>query len=155
MQLDTYVEQVQDQLTATAALGDERVREVAATLAGAASPAIRLAILSALATAADEITTALLDRPGSPSVVVRLDADEIAISVTGPTESATAVRPDDGDTSARISLRLSEALKAEIDTAANRAGISVNTWLVRAATAALGAGPAASGTQRLTGWINS
>jgi hypothetical protein len=155
MQLDTYVEQVQDQLTATAALGDERVREVAATLAGAASPAIRLAILSALATAADEITTALLDRPGSPTVVVRLDADEIAIAVTGPTESTSVPRPDDGDTSARISLRLSEALKAEIDTAANRAGISVNTWLVRAATSALGSGPVVTGTQRLTGWINS
>ncbi len=155
MQLDTYVEQVQDQLTAAAALGDDRVREVAATLANAASPAIRLAILGALATAADEITTALLDRPGSPAVVVRLDADEVAISVSGPIEPTTAPRPDDGDTSARISLRLSEALKAEIDAAANRAGASVNTWLVRAASAALGSGPTASGTQRLTGWINS
>jgi hypothetical protein len=167
MQLDTYVEQVQQQLIAAAALGDEQVRELAATLSGAASSAVRLAVLAALAAAADEITAALLDSPGSPTVAIHLDTDEVRIAVTtSATEPASPPRPEDGDTSARISLRLSEALKAEIDAAAARAAVSVNTWLVQAAAAALGsaagAPPGSGGTwgnrtmnpHRVTGWIN-
>lgn len=167
MQLDTYVHEVQEQLVASAALGDDRVREVAATLASAASPAVRLALLSALAAAADEITAALLDSPGAPAVAVRLDTDEIRIAVTTTAaEPAQPLRPDEADASARISLRLSEGLKAEIDGAATRAGVSVNTWLVRAATTALGSTfsdpPGAGGARdrrvakarHVTGWIN-
>ena len=65
---------------------------------------------------------------------------------------------DEGENDARISLRLPESLKAQIDTAARAAGISVNSWLLRAATAALGPGRGApttsSGPGRITGWIN-
>jgi hypothetical protein len=167
MQLDTYVRQVQDQLAAAAALGDDRVRELAAALASAASPAVRLAVLGALAAAADEITAALLDSPGAPAVAVHLDTDDVRIAVTtSAAEPTQPPRPDDGDASARISLRLSEALKAEIDAAAIRAGVSVNTWLARAATTALGSafsGPHGLGggwdhrnanAHRVTGWIN-
>jgi hypothetical protein len=167
MQLDTYVQQVQEQLAAAAALGDDRVRELAATLASAASPAVRLAVLAALAAAADEITAALLDSPGAPTVAVHLDTDDIRIAVTtSAAEPTQPPRPEDGDASARISLRLSEALKAEIDAAAVRAEVSVNTWLVRAATTSLGsASSAPHGARRsgdhhnvnahhVTGWIN-
>ena len=171
MELDSYVAQVHDQLVAAAALGDDRVREIAETLAAAASPAVRLALLSALAAAADEITAALLDSPGSPAVAVRLESDEIRIAVSSsPSEPVQPARVDDGDASARISLRLSESLKAEVDAAATRAGVSVNTWLVRAATAGLAGGSAGSGdhrgagagpdtwapkTHHVSGWINS
>lgn len=165
MQLDTYVRQVQDQLTSAAALGDDRVRELAGTLAVAASPAVRLAILAALTAAADEITAALLDSPGAPSVAVHLDSDEVRIAVSTGVTEAKPPRADDGDASARISLRLSEALKVEIDTAAADAEVSVNTWLVRAATSALGSGGAGSRgggrwdprgpkSHHVTGWIN-
>ena len=37
----------------------------------------------------------------------------------------------------RINLRLPEHLKTRVEEAAGRAGLSVNAWLVRAATAAL------------------
>jgi hypothetical protein len=166
MQLDSYVHEVQAQLVAAGALGDDRVREVAATLAGAASPAIRLALLKALAAAADEVTAALLDSPGAPAVTVRLDADEIRVVVSSSGVVPVAVRPDDTDASARISLRLSESLKAEIDAAATQTGVSVNTWLVRAAVASLGAPSSdlqldatgrnrrAANAHHVTGWIN-
>ena len=73
-------------------------------------------------------------------------------SVPDPTEAAPP-RADDGDASARISLRLSESLKTDIDVAATRDGISVNTWLVRVATAALnGPGPGAPFGRRGSGW---
>lgn len=142
MHLDPHVASVHDQLTAAAALGDDRTREIAESLATAAAPAVRLAILDAISAAADEITSALLDYPGSPAVTSRLDGDEVRVEVraSAPTE-AEPPRTDDGEASARISLRLSEALKADIDAAAERDGVSVNTWLVRAATAALRPGP--------------
>lgn len=163
MQLDSYVDQVQQQLVAAAALGDERVREVAAALTAAAGPAVRLAVLSAVSAAADEITAALLDLPETPVVSVRLDADELRVAITTSDagQPPLAPRMDEGDASARISLRLSESLKADVDTAAANAGISVNTWLVRAAAAALDSPAADSRSRargpavnRVTGWIN-
>jgi len=176
MELQTYVAQVQEQLAAAAALGDEQTKAVATALARAAEPAMRLAILAALSAAGDEITAALLDAPGAPSVSVRLDADEVRVDVSSAAGDAVASpRTDEGDATARISLRLSEALKSEVEAAANREGVSVNTWLVRAASAALshgwggwgvswsgpGGGPGhggrrggGGGAHRVTGWIN-
>src|SRR6478672_596332 len=106
MQLAAVTEQVATQLAATAALGDERTREIAAALAAAASPAVRLAVLEASSQVADEVTAALLDVPGSPVVSVRLEDDEVLVDVR-LTDSAAAASSaplrDDGDPSARIS----------------------------------------------------
>jgi uncharacterized protein (DUF1778 family) len=138
MQLDHHLAQVHDQLAAAAALGDDRTKEVAAALTTAATPAVRLALLQAVSEAADEITAALLDYPGSPTVSIRLDDAEIVVEVRSSAATETEEpRRDEGDPSARISLRLTEALKSDIDAAAEQEGVSVNTWLVRAASAAL------------------
>ena len=175
MQLQHHLAQVSDQLAAAAALGDERTKEVAAALGAASSSAVRLALLHAVTEAAGEITAALLDYPGAPAVTVQLDGDELALDVR-PTHTEEAPRADEGEATARISLRLTEALKAEIDAAAEAEGISVNTWLVRVAAqatrnpfaggpfvniaSAFGAAAAAKGRgrrgdQRVTGWINA
>lgn len=164
MHLDDYVQQVADQLGTAAALADERTREIAARLAESAGPALRLAILGALGAAADEITAALLDTAGSPSVSVRMEGPDVRIDVTAAAPEPAAA-PDDGEASARISLRLSEGLKSGIDAAAAREGVSVNTWLVRAANTALATAwpgrsrPASRAEARpnahhVTGWIN-
>jgi hypothetical protein len=66
----------------------------------------------------------------------------------------------DEEATARVSFRLPEALKEQIDAAARRDGVSLNTWLLRAASAALTGGNRARrpsgqrGQQRLTGWLN-
>jgi hypothetical protein len=171
MQLQPYVGQVQAHLTAAAALGDDRTRQTAEALAAAAEPAMRLAVLAAVSAAADEITAALLDTADAPSVSVRLDGDELRIEVrtaeAAPEPPAAGV--DDADTSARISLRLPESLKTDIENAARSDSVSVNTWLVRAAARALqpARGPRGSHDGRfaegrgsgsahhITGWINS
>src|SRR5881397_3886788 len=113
MQLEQHIGQVHEQLRAAAALGDDRTREIATALATAATPSVRLAVLNALAEAADEITTALLDFPGSPVISVRLDGDELAVDVhaSHPATDAEDSRRDDGEANARISLRLTETLK--------------------------------------------
>lgn len=171
MQLSQHLAQVQAQLRIAAALGDERTQQIATALADAASPAVRLALLGAVGDAADEITAALLDFPSSPAVAVRLDGDEVTVDVrsTEPEPPAEDLRRDDGEATARISLRLPDSLKAEIDAAAERDGMSVNTWLARAAWAALrgsttptAGAPDGSGRgrqrrdnqHRITGWIN-
>ena len=98
-----------------------------------------------------------------------LDGAELRVDVrpTQQAEPAAAdmagtASTDESDATARISLRLSEALKAQIEAAARNRSVSVNSWLVQAATAAL-AEPASHGwgrswtagpAHRVTGWIN-
>jgi len=69
--------------------------------------------------------------------------------------------PDDVSTT-RTTLRLPDQLKAQVEDAAAREGVSVNTWLVRAVAAALQpVAPAPAPAQnrststsgRLTGWV--
>ena len=172
MELDAFTQHVHDQLTAAAALGDERTREIATALAATARSSVRLAILDALSAAAAEITDALYaggDGGASPAVTVHLDApDTVRFSVSGPpsepAEPMTPNRVEDGDATARISLRLSDSLKSDIEKAAAAADVSVNSWLVRAAASALRTGSGdgnwsgaghqyGRGAQRITGWV--
>jgi hypothetical protein len=80
-------------------------------------------------------------------------------SVTGGAPPAS-VEGDEG-TISRINLRMPDHLKARIEHAAGREGLSVNAWLVRAAAVALERTDpgrrrerrAPRGTQRYTGWV--
>jgi hypothetical protein len=167
MQVQPYVTQVQGQLSAAAALGDDATRATANVLAVAAEPAVRLAVLGAVSAAADEITAALLDSPGAPAVSVRIDQDDLRIEVhvsdaAEPVAETPAAGPDEADPTARISLRLSEALKGQIEVAARVDAVSVNSWILRAASLALagtgargrGRSAGSGGGRRVTGWFN-
>ena len=153
MDLERYVSQVREQLIDAARVGDERTRELAGALAATAGPAVRLALLGAVSTAAEEITAQLFDA----RVSAQLDGDSIHLEVTR-TPAAPILLVEDDDASARVSLRLSESLKAQVEVAARREVISVNTWLIRAAGAALGRQRPADNTtgnhHHITGWIN-
>ena len=163
MHLTTHIEKLRGQLISATEMYGEETREVASRVTVALEPATRLVLLEVLSQAADEITGELA--PGS--VEVRLRAGEPEFVVTPPaTESDFArVAPieipadvdDSGEASmARLNLRLPESLKQRIEHAAGTEGLSLNTWLVRAATAALetpAARRAPSGGDRYTGWI--
>jgi len=180
MDLTSYVDSLRRELAEAAELGGPEARALAERLSGPLESAARLALLDALSAATDEITRDLA--PGSvelrlrgrdPSFVVNPPPDfgDTAVptmtATTGTTAMGTTAAPIDDDSAtdsvtARINFRLSEQLKARIEEAAGRDGISVNAWLVRAATAAVTGGipptepaerrPAASG-QRFTGWV--
>ena len=161
MHLPPYTAGVRAQLTAAAALGDDTTRAIADALASAAEPAVRLAVLEAVSAAADEITEALLDAPGAPAVTVRLDHDDLRVEVRLGSVAEPAPPPVDeaepAENAARISLRLPDSLKGQIEGAARGDGVSVNTWLLRAASAALSPAPTyrhAGTSGRITGWIN-
>jgi hypothetical protein len=153
MQLNDYVEQVGEQLRAAAALGDDRTQQIADALAGTASSAVRLAILSAASAVCAEISAALFDVEGAAGtgVSVHLDGDELRIAVTPPAGASSVPASDDSDSTARISLRLSEALKAFVEEAAGREGLSINAWLVRSIAATARGG----GRQTKTAWPSS
>jgi hypothetical protein len=169
MDVDQFITDIQRQLEASAALGDERTQQIAAALGSTITAAARLAILEAITATAAEVSAALLDAGPGPTVTVRLDGNQVHLELTGaPPAAADEPRLDDGEATARISLRLSEALKAEIEKAAAREGVSVNSWLARAANAALSpsagswasspgwpgqAGSSRHGAQRVTGWV--
>lgn len=173
MDLEPYVATLRQEFAAAAEAAGDDVRAIAERLAAPLEASVRLALLEALSAAADEITTDLA--PGS--VYVRLRGREPIFVVTPPPapyddhQNAAAVTPGppglpppgDGDDAAtsRINFRLPEGLKGRIEDAAERAGLSVNNWLVRTAAAALEgqgtvrdrlAGPARGG-QHFTGWV--
>src|ERR1700733_7147128 len=99
-------------------------------------------------------------RGRAPAFVVPPPPGEPLAHADGPAAELPPVSPQDDDGAmARVNLRLSENLKGQIEEAAERAGLSVNGWLVRAASAALDDGRgrrtdrAARGSQRYTGWV--
>jgi hypothetical protein len=168
MDLGSYVSSIRQELALAAGAGGEDARALAERLTAPLESAFRLALLDALSAAADEITSDLA--PGS--VQLRLRGREPSFIVTpppaefadepGPAVADVPPPAADGDDGAmaRINFRLAENLKGRIEEAAERSGLSVNGWLVRAAAAALDsgdrgrpAGRAPRGQDRLTGWV--
>jgi HicB family len=169
MDLSPYVDQLRRELVATADVGGDEARALAERLTAPLEASLRLALLSALSTAAEEITSQLA--PGA--VDVRLRGGDIGFVVSMPPdhpddrsgpgpaaapETGAGPDTDDGGT-ARITLRVPEQLKSRIEEAAAREGFSVNTWLTRAVTRGLQPGDAPDrrrsrwSGQQYSGWV--
>src|SRR5690349_10825590 len=155
MDLQPYVDAVRHELSVAAAAGGQDAEALADRLTAPLESAIRLALLEALSEAAEQITRELA--PGSVDVRLRGRDPEFTVW-TGSAESAEApVAPeteDDGGTW-RVTLRLPEHLRGPVDAAARGAGLSVNAWLVRAVTAALGGAqrPRGESGKHFSGWV--
>jgi hypothetical protein len=138
MELAPYVETLQRELTAAAEVGDEQVRRAAQRLLGALDPAVRLVLIEVLGAAAEQITAELA--PGSVELRLRGRDPELVVSMPAPIEPPAPPPPPpapppfdpEDSTTARISLRLPDGLKARIEEAAGSIGASVNSWLVHA-----------------------
>ena len=175
MDIGPYIENIHTQLDAAAQTGGEEARELARRLAQPLDAAIRLAIQDVLAAAAEEITVELA--PGS--VELRIRGREPQFVVTTPPAELVVQQEADGQdedlgdwvssrpagegdegTISRINVRMPESLKTGIEHAAEREGLSINAWLVRAAAARLERSVgtrgrerrAPHGAQRYSGW---
>jgi hypothetical protein len=167
-----------DLAQAARAMGPE-MEQAAERLGFALDSSARLALMDALSHAAAEITNEL----EGTSVEVRLHGREPVFVVVGGgpaavaaadtqairTDDTTVVSPEDeGVETARITLRIPEALKARAEELATGRGQSLNTWIVNAVRAAatpgitvnIGAqlGPGAPGrnrssNKRVQGWV--
>jgi hypothetical protein len=170
MDLRQYVESIHHQLAAAAETGGDDARELAERLAAPLDAAIRLALQDALGAAAEEITRELA--PGSVELRIRGRNPEFVVSLpraeqtTDDSPEPVYESPVDGSGdeeggTSRINLRLPDHLKTRVEQAANSEGLSANTWLVRAASAALDraqpgsrrSGGTARGANRFTGWV--
>src|ERR1700761_4799605 len=156
MNLSGYVETLRQQLAVAAAAGGDDARALAERLTAPLDSATRLVLLDALSAAAGEIPRDMA--PGSVDLRLRDREPSFVVTLPPPPEPETAEpdpeaarqepaatqaqsqtqAPDDGDAAmVRINLRLPEHLKTRVEEAAGQASLSVNSWLVRAATTAL------------------
>lgn len=165
MELSDYVGTLRSELASITRFAGDDITRAAEMLAEALDSSVRLMLLDVLSAAAEEITTRLQDTV----IHVRLSAGDPEFVVTAapahvPDEPPGQSLPDGCDDSgtARITLRLSESIKARVEAAAAAAGMSVNGWLVHAAARALenpdgpGVRRARTGLgQRITGYARS
>lgn len=150
MELSEYTGVLRGELAAITRFASEDVARAGQMLAEALDSSVRLTLLDVLSAAAAEITAHL----DETVVEVRLAGGEpsFVVSSAQPAEPAEPGPPAAGESAdesgtARVTLRLSDALKVRVEAAATDDGLSVNAWLVRAAARALD-GPGQAGAQR-------
>ena len=150
MNLTTVLEGLREDLQGVAELGDERAAQVARRLGEVLGASLRLRVFDLLTQAALELSSKL----PSGHVEVRLAGQEpeLVFVEDGDTGAGAAAGEE---LSARISLRLPESLKAAVERAADREGVSTNAWLVRAIARATESRTAHAGGRRLTGYVKS
>ena len=146
MEMARFIEALESDLAAVAAVGDEQTAAAAERVLQAIRGSAGLRLLDVLGEAALEVSAQL----PSGHVEVRLAGQDPALVYVAEEEAAPEPTVEDGLT-ARITLRLPEGLKASIEIAAAREGVSVNSWLVRALSRGI-AGPVRRSGKRLQGF---
>jgi hypothetical protein len=135
MDLQPYVDAVRHELAVAAGAGGPEAQALAERLTAPLESAIRLAILEVLSDAVEQITAEL----APASVELRLRGRDPHFTFdSGAVPAAPVAEADDDGGTWRVTLRLPEQLRPRVDAAARGAGLSVNAWLVRTVTAALG-----------------
>jgi hypothetical protein len=149
MQLEAHIQAIQQDLAATAGLGDDATAEAARRLSEALASTLHLRLLDLLGEAVSEIGSQL----PAGRVEVRLAGRDPELVVVMD-EAPDAVELVAGEElRGRISLRLPETLKAAIEKAADQEGISTNAWLVRTIARSLeGRSPKRHGRNRMQGY---
>jgi hypothetical protein len=149
VQLDSHIQAIQQELAATAALGDEEATEAAQRMGERLAATLHLHLLDLLGEAALEITGQI--EPGR--VEVRLAGRDPELVVIADDTPDTSQLGFGEEASGRITLRLPESLKAGIESAADREGISTNAWLVRTIARTLEQRPAKKSRNRMQGYV--
>ena len=151
MKLEVFAENLMRQVAVAAEVDGEAGRALADRLLASLDAALRLTLQDVVAGAAAEITCELA--PGSVEVRLRgRDLEFVVTPATAGQQGAGGLPGDDASTGSlpesgllssegedgamtRINLRLPNRLKTRVERAADNEGLSVNAWLVRAATA--------------------
>ena len=151
MQVAHHIQAIQEDLAAAAAVApDEATAEAGRRLSHALASSLHLRLLDVVTEVAAELSANL---PGRIDVRLAGREPELVYVEEEAAEPAPAAGADDGLT-ARITLRLPEPLKAEIEVAASREGLSINAWIIRALTRRIERRPPRAG-RRLSGYAES
>jgi hypothetical protein len=150
MNLTIVLDGLREDLQGMGELGDERSAQIARRLADGLSSSLRLKVIDLLGQAALELSSKL--PAGHIEVRLAGQEPELIFVDDAPADSAASAGEE---LSARITLRLPESLKASVERAADREGISTNAWLIRAIARATESRPAQVTGKRLTGYAQS
>ena len=150
MQLSQIIEALRTDLNAVAAVGDEQTAQTAERIGIALEGSLALRLVDAFSAAAVELNSQL---PNGHVEVRLAGRDPELVFVEDAPQPAEPVPADDAAT-ARISLRLADSLKDQVEAAAGREGVSVNTWIIRTLARAV-TQPARRSRNRLTGFAES
>ena len=152
MQMAHHLHAIQEDLASAAALaGDEATAEAARRLSQALGSSLHLRLLDIVSEAAADLSAVV---PGR--IDVRLagrDPELVYVEEEEPAPAAPTSPAEDA-LSARITLRLPESLKLQIEVAATAESTSVNSWIIRALARGLESRPHRPG-RRLTGYAKS
>jgi predicted HicB family RNase H-like nuclease len=124
--MSLVVDGVRADVASVGELGDEVVAEVAERIADLLVRSLPARILELLSDVAAEVSSELPDG----RVEVRVAGDDVGLAYVEDTRVAGG-ESEAGDLTARITLRLSEGLKARVEEGAGRQGVSVNTYIVQ------------------------
>jgi hypothetical protein len=135
MKMSLVVDGLRSDVISVGELGDDTVAEVADRIAEVLGRSIPSRILDLLSEVAAEMSAELPDG----RVEIRVAGDDVDLAYVEDAPAGAAGFEGDGegdrdrdrDMSARITLRLSESLKARVEHGAARDGISVNAFIVR------------------------
>ena len=133
MKMSLVVDGLRSDVISVGELGDDTVAEAAERIAEVLGRSIPSRILDLLSEVAAEVSAELPDG----RVEIRVAGDDVVLAyvdqppIPATASEGSAERDRDRDLSARITLRLSESLKARVEEGAAREGISVNAFIVR------------------------
>jgi predicted HicB family RNase H-like nuclease len=125
MKMSLVVEGLRSDVEAVGDLGDDAVAEAAERIAVVLARSAPSRILDLLSDAAAEVSAELPEG----RVEIRVAGDDVDLAYVE--DERVPDSDGDGDLSARITLRLSEGLKARVEEGAAGEGVSVNAFIVR------------------------
>ena len=149
--ITSTIETVRERLRTLAGLSDDAGR-TAGAMADALDDGLRVALLDLLGSLAADLTGQL----DGTRVEVRMDGRDATLVAVADEPTAAPPPPPAGGGEARLTLRLPDHLKEAVTQAADRDGVSVNTWIVRGLSAMVHRPPTTPVVgSRLTGWARS
>jgi hypothetical protein len=130
MEMAHHIHAIQEDLAAAASLStDEATVEAGRRLTQALGSSLHLRLLDVVSEAALALSGSV---PGRIEVRLAGRDPELVYIEEEEEPERTQIAGADDAFSARITLRLPEGLKAQLEVAANLEGTSVNAWIVRA-----------------------
>ena len=124
MKMSSVVDGLLSDVTAVGELGDAQVADAAERIAAVLARSLPSRILDLLSEAAGELAREL----PQGHIDVHVGGDDVELVYV---DDDPATPESDAELNARITLRLSDQLKARVEESASRQGLSVNGWVLR------------------------
>jgi hypothetical protein len=124
MKMSSVVDGLLSDVAAVGELGDAQVADAAERIAAVLARSLPSRILELLSEAAGELAREL----PQGHVDIHVGGDDVELVYV---DDDPATPESDAELNARITLRLSDHLKARVEESASRQGLSVNGWVLR------------------------